>query len=128
MSQTVDFLHKCGVFYLATEDNGKPQVRPINSVLAFDGKVYFETSSNKKMYHQMQKNNHVAISGMAEGKWIRISGKTVFDHNEKVIDTMFETIPSLKDVYTREEFEVYYLENMKSVVYSFTESEIELVD
>lgn len=128
MSQTVDFLHKCGVFYLATEDNGKPQVRPINSVLAFEGKVYFETSSNKNIYHQMQKNPHVAISGMADGKWIRLSGKAVFDHNEKVIDTMFETFPSLKDVYTREEFEVYYLDNMKARVDSFTASPVDLID
>lgn len=128
MSQTVEFLHKCGVFYLATEDNGKPQVRPINTILEFEGKVYFETSSNKKMYHQMQKNPQVAISGMADGKWIRVSGKAIFDHNEKVIDTMFEAIPSLKDVYTREEFEVYYLENMQSRVESFTEAPVELAD
>lgn len=74
MSQTIDFLKKAKVFYHASVDGTEARVRPINSVIAYQGKVYFETSSQKEMYRQMLENPSVAISGMAEGKWIRITG------------------------------------------------------
>lgn len=128
MSQTVDFLHKAQVFYLATVDRNQAQVRPINSAITYRGKVYFETSTKKNMYRQMLENPNVAISGMANGEWIRISGKAVMDESDEAKQEMFSQLPALKEVYSFEELAPYYLENMKSVIYSFTNSPLELQD
>ncbi|MDD3363341.1 MAG: pyridoxamine 5'-phosphate oxidase family protein [Hespellia sp.] len=72
MSKTVDFLHDSKVFYLASVDNEKARVRPINSVIEYDGKIYFEISNKKEMYQQMLKNLNIAISGMADGLELQV--------------------------------------------------------
>lgn len=128
MSKTIDFLRKAGTFYHASVDGTEARVRPINSVISYNGKVYFETSNKKDMYRQMLRNPSVAISGMADGKWIRITGKAVMDESDAAKTAMFDTLPALKNVYSYEEMAPYYLTDMKSVVYSFTEAPVELED
>ena len=93
MSKTIDFLHKAGTFYHASVDG-----RPINSVISYKGKIYFETSNRKEMYRQMLQNPSVAISGMADGKWIRITGKAVMDESDEAKQAMFDTLPALRCV------------------------------
>ncbi|MDO4649404.1 MAG: pyridoxamine 5'-phosphate oxidase family protein [Eubacteriales bacterium] len=128
MSKIVEFLHECKVFYLATVDEDQAQVRPINSVMEYHGKIYFETSNKKKMYQQMLKRPKVAISGMAESEWIRITGKVVVDDREELKDAMFEAMPALKNVYTREELIVYYLEDMDAKLCGFGTQPVSLED
>ena len=128
MSKTIEFLHKAGTFYHASVDGTEARVRPINSVISYNGKVYFETSNKKDMYRQMLRNPSVAISGMADGKWIRITGKAVMDESDEAKTAMFETLPALKEVYSYEEMAPYYLTDMKSVVYSFSDVPVELED
>ena len=124
MSKTVDFLHEAKIFYLATVDGNQAQIRPINSVIAFQGKIYFETSSRKAMYRQMLKNPNVAVCGMAGAKWIRITGKAVMDER----DEAKQMIPTLKNVYSYEELVPYYLINMQSVIHVSGGDSIELQD
>ncbi len=128
MSKIVDFLHATKVFYLATVDGEQAQVRPINSVIKHEGQIYFETSNKKAMFRQMLANPNVAISGMAGSEWIRITGKVIMDSREEMKDAMFAAIPSLKTVYTRDELEVFYLEDIKAFVHSFTAVPVELKD
>lgn len=128
MSKTVDFLHEAKVFYLATVDGEEARVRPINSVIDHNGKIYFETSNKKQMYQQMLKNPNVAVTGMADGKWIRITGKAVMDETDEMKQVMFDALPDLKSVYTVEELVTYYLEDMKSTIYSFDADPIELTE
>lgn len=128
MSKTIDFLHKAGIFYHASVDGTEARVRPINSVISYNGKVYFETSNQKAMYRQMLQNPSVAISGMADGKWIRITGRAVMDESDEAKQAMFDTLPDLKGVYSYEEMAPYYLTDMKSVVYSFDEAPVTLED
>lgn len=97
-------------------------------MISYKGKIYFETSNRKEMYRQMLQNPSVAISGMADGKWIRITGKAVMDESDEAKQAMFDTLPALRDVYSYEEMAPYYLTDMKAVVYSFTEEPVVLED
>lgn len=128
MSQTIDFLHKAKVFYHASVEGTEARVRPINSVIEYTGKLYFETSNKKDMYRQMLANPSVAISGIADGKWIRITGKAVMDESDDAKKAMFDTLPALKNVYTYEEIVPYYLADIQSTVFSFDKPPIELKD
>lgn len=128
MSKTVDFLHEAKVFYHATVDGTHAQVRPINSVMVHDGRIYFETSSNKAMYRQMLENPNIAICGMADSKWIRITGKVVMDESDEAKQAIFTAIPALKEVYSYEELVPYYITDMKSVVYAFGAEPVVLDD
>lgn len=128
MSKTVDFLHKAKVFYHSTVDGTEARVRPINSAIEYNGEIYFETSNNKEMYRQMLENPSFAVSGMTDGKWIRITGKAVMDETDDAKQAMFAALPALKEVYSYEELAPYYITDMKSVVYSFDKEPIELED
>ena len=48
MKEAYNFLRKCGTFYLATEENGQPRVRPFGAISDFEGKLYIETNNQKK--------------------------------------------------------------------------------
>ena len=126
MSKVVDFLNSSKVFYLATVDGGEARVRPINSVIEYNDRIYFETSNQKDMYKQMLKNPSIAVSGMAGSEWIRVTGKAVMDKNYESKQAMFTAIPALKDVYSEEELKVYYIEDMKATVYSFNADPVQL--
>lgn len=39
MNQAIQFLKKCGTFYLATVENGRPRVRPFGAIIEYEGKV-----------------------------------------------------------------------------------------
>lgn len=128
MSKTVDFLNESKVFYHASVDGTQARVRPINSAIVYNNKVYFETSNKKEMYQQMLKNPSISISGMAGSKWIRITGNAVMDESEEAKSAFFTEIPALKSTYTREELVPYYITDMKSVVYGFETEPVELED
>ena len=123
MEETYEFLKKCGTFYLATEDGDKPRVRPFGVVNIFEGKLYIQTGKSKNVSKQMQINPNVEICGFTEGKWIRVEGKVVRDDRREAKASMLDANPILKNMYSADDdnTEVLYLENAKSIFYSFTE-------
>lgn len=126
MSKVVDFLNASKVFYLATVDGDEARVRPINSVIEYNGKIYFETSNQKNMFQQMVNNPSIAISGMVDSEWIRVTGKAVIGNHEEAKNAMLRAIPALKELYGEEALEVFYIEDMKATVYSFSGEPVEL--
>lgn len=55
MEELFEFLKKAGVWFLATEEQGQPHVRPIGTQLIYNGKLYFQTGLKKKMSQQLLK-------------------------------------------------------------------------
>ena len=75
MEKALAFLRECGVFYLATSDENQPHVRPFGAVCGHEGRLYFITNNQKKVFTQIRNNPRVEISGMAGQKWIRIEAE-----------------------------------------------------
>ena len=98
MKEAYDFLRNCGTFYLATEENGQPHVRPFGAISDFEGRLYIETNNQKKVYQQLLENGNVEICGMHEGKWIRIEGTVKEDLRREARVAMLEDNPSLKSL------------------------------
>ena len=123
MEEVVEFLKKCGTFYIATEDGNKPRVRPFGVVNIFEGKLYIQTGKSKKVSKQMQINSNVEICGFIDGKWIRLEGKVVRDDRREAKVSMLEANPILKNMYSADDdnTEVLYFENAKATFCSFTE-------
>lgn len=123
MEEVYDFLKKCGVFYLATEEGNKPRVRPFGAINIFEGKLYIQTGKVKNVSKQMQINPNVEISGFTDGKWIRIEGKVVRDDRGEAKVDMLDNNPELKGMYSADDdnTEVLYLENAKASICSFTD-------
>ena len=123
MEEVYEFLKKCGVFYIATEEDNKPRVRPFGVVNIFEGKLYIQTGKSKNVSKQMQINPNVEITSFIDGKWIRLEGKIVRDDRREAKVSMLEANPVLKKMYSADDdnTEVLYFENAKATFCSFTE-------
>ena len=123
MEEVYEFLKKCGTFYLATEDGEKPRVRPFGVVNIFEGKLYIQTGKCKSVSKQMQINPNVEISGMVDGRWIRLEGKVVRDDRREAKADMLDNNPILKRMYSADDdnTEVLYFEKAKATFCSFTD-------
>lgn len=123
MNEILDFITQAGTFYIATIDGDKPKVRPFGFVMEYEGKLYFCTNNQKDIYKQLQVNPYFEVSTTsANGQWIRLSGKAVFEANQAAKAKVFEVMPRLKDMYVSPDnpiFEVFYIAEGKATFYSF---------
>lgn len=124
MKKTCDFLKKCGVFYLATNEEDQPRVRPFGAVNIFNDRLYLITSNQKDVFKQLAANPKLEISGMAEGKWIRLAAEAVRDNNREARKAMLDDYPDLRAMYNEDDgiMEVLYLKNAKVSICSFTDA------
>lgn len=120
MSKLNDFLTEAGVFFLATADGSQPKLRPLGAHFEMDGKVLFGVGDFKDVYKQMAANPLVEISAAKpDGKWLRYTGKAVFDTDPKYAAAMLEALPQLKEIYnekTGHKLAMFHLEDATAVV------------
>ena len=120
MSKLNDFLTEAGVFFLATTDGSQPKLRPLGAHFEMDGKVLFGVGDFKDVYKQMVANPLVEISAAKpDGKWLRYTGKVVFDTDPKYAAAMLEALPQLKEVYNEKtgyKLAMFNLEEATAVV------------
>ena len=94
MEKVLQFLNDSKTFYLATaEENGQPHVRPFGAAAMIDGKICICANNQKAVYQQMKKNPKVEISGMAGGKWIRLSAEVCEDERRESKAAMLQAHP-----------------------------------
>ncbi len=123
MNKATEYLKSCGTFYLATDEDGQPHVRPFGAVCEFEGKLYIVTNNQKKVYRQMKKNGKVEICGMHKGTWIRVEGEVKEDtRREARVAMMDANTASLSSMYTVDDnlMTVFYFEHGTATIYSFT--------
>lgn len=122
MNEVAEYLKSCGTFYLATDEEGQPHIRPFGSACMFDGKLYFCTNNQKKVYFQLKKNAKVELCGMHKDTWIRVEGEVKEDLRREARVAMLEAYPSLEKMYSVDDnrMTVFCFEHGKAVIYSFT--------
>ena len=121
MNRISEFIDEAGIFYLATEDGKQPKVRPLGAHVEQDGKVYFTVGDFKEVYRQMKENPLVEIVAFtpADRKWLRYTGKAVFEENEAAREAVFEELPHLRKVYnenTGNRMMLFTLEDATAVI------------
>ena len=104
MSRIHEFLNEAGVFFLATEDGSQPKVRPLGAHVEVDGIEYFTVGDFKEVYRQMVENPQVEITAFTpkDMKWLRYTGKAVFEDNKAAEEKIFEALPHLRQAYSEE--------------------------
>ncbi len=126
MNEVLEFLKKCGVFYIATcDETGHPRVRPFGAVCSYQDKLYFVTNNQKAVYRQLLAEPRVEISGRFQGQWIRITGNAVPDASRQARVAMMDACgATLSSMYTVDDglMEVFYLENAAAIIYSFSDA------
>jgi len=123
MQEVYEFLKECGVYYLATVEDGQPRVRPFGTVDLFEGKLYIQTGKVKPVSRQLKENPKAEICGFKDGKWIRVSGKLIEDDRVEARKHMLDAYPSLRGMYDENDgnTQVLYFEDAVAVIASFTE-------
>jgi uncharacterized pyridoxamine 5'-phosphate oxidase family protein len=124
MKEVLDFLKSSGTFYLATAEGDQPRVRPFGAVCEFDGKLYIVTNNQKNVYKQLLKNSKIEISSTNGGKWLRLTAEAVQDTRREARVAMLEdNAASLSNMYNADDnlMVVFYLQNAKATINSFTE-------
>ena len=123
MKEVQEFLKKCGVYYLATIDNGSPRVRPFGTAEIFENHLYIQTGKSKDVFKQIEKNNQVELCAFKDGRWIRVSGKLIPDDRVEAKKDMLDKNPTLRGMYDENDDNtiVLYFESGHAVISSFTE-------
>lgn len=132
MDELLEFLKKNPVFFLATNDNGQPRVRPFGFHMIFDGKFYMVTANVKKVYNQIKNNLKLEFCAMApDTHYVRVTGEAVLDDdNTEAKKKVFEIMPDLLKLYGSAEnpaMSVFYLKNISATMASLTEPERKII-
>ena len=124
MQEVYGFLKAAGTYYLATDEDGQPRVRPFGTVNIFDGKLYIQTGKVKDVSRQMHANPRIEICAMHGGRWLRIEASAAVDDRREARVSMLEAYPSLQAMYSPDDgnTEVWYLRNATATFYSFTDA------
>jgi len=127
MSTAYDFLKANQVFHLATIDGSKARVRPFGFVMKRNNALYFCTNKTKDVYKQMVQCPDVEMSAMgAEGKWLRLCGKAVFDESREAKAQAFTESAMLLQIYPKgadeEIFVTFCLKDAEATLYAFTDA------
>ena len=123
MEEVLKFLQEAGVWYLATDEDGQPHVRPFGSQMIWNGKLYFQTGLKKDVAKQLLKNPKIEISAMnKKGEWIRLRAEAIHDPSIEAQKAMLDTMPELKKMYAAGDGNtaVFYLRNAAATICSFT--------
>lgn len=123
MNEVLEFLKKCGTYYLATVDGDQPRVRPFGTVNEFEGKLYIQTGKVKPVSKQLHANPKAEICAFdaSTGAWIRVSGKLIADDRREAKKAMLDAYPNLRGMYSEDDgnTEVLYFEDAEAVFSSF---------
>lgn len=122
MQEIYEFLKKASTYYLATNENGQPRVRPFGTVNIYNGKLYIQTGKSKAVSHQLHANPKLEICAMVGGEWLRLEASAVEDDDREARVSMLEAYPSLQSLYSPDDgnTEVWFLRNVTATIYSFT--------
>lgn len=125
MEEVLEFLKKAGTYYLATDDNGQPRVRPFGTINSFDCALYIQTGKVKPCSRQMHQNPRIEICAFKGGTWLRLEAKAVEDDRREARESMLDAYPNLKSMYSADDVntEVFRLTECKATFSSFTSPE-----
>ena len=102
MIDIVQFIKEAGMFFLATSENGQPKQRPFGGVTKLNGRIYFDTNTEKAVYKQMVANPQISICAFSKGCWLRIEGRAVPDHSRETLEAITNQNPMLKKLWEKE--------------------------
>lgn len=124
MTKVYEFLKKSKTYFLATMDGDQPRVRPFGTVNIFEGKLYIQTGKVKPVSKQMMKNPKIEICAMDGGEWIRIQATAVEDDRVEARQSMLDSYPDLKTMYSATDgnTQVFYLKDAVATIASFTKA------
>ena len=124
MQEVYEFLKKCGTYYLATEEDGQPRVRPFGTIDLFDGRLTIQTGKVKEVSRQMLRNPRVELCAFDGERWLRLAATAVEEPRLEAQKHMLDAYPSLQSMYQPGDgnTQIFALEGVTATFSSFTEA------
>ena len=124
MEEVLEFLKKCGTYYLATEEGGQPRVRPFGTIDLFDGRLTIQTGRKKDVSRQILANPRVELCAFDGERWLRLAATAVEDPRIEAQAHMLEAYPSLQAMYQPGDgnTQIFALTEVTATFSSFTEA------
>ena len=124
MEEVLEFLKKCGTYYLATEEGGQPRVRPFGTIDLFDGRLTIQTGRKKDVSRQILANPRVELCAFDGERWLRLAAAAVEDPRIEAQAHMLEAYPSLQAMYQPGDgnTQIFALTEVTATFSSFTEA------
>lgn len=125
MQTIINFLVKSQIQYLATIGlDGRPKVRPFQFMMEDGSKLYFCTSTEKKVHKEIKKQPFVELCALgANFSWMRLSGKVVFTQDLAIKEKVQKASDLVKSIYKTADnpvFEVFYLDEASATISDFS--------
>ena len=122
MQEVYEFLKKCGTYYLATEEDGQPRVRPFGTIDLFDGRLTIQTGKVKEVSRQMLRNPRVELCAFDGERWLRLAATAVEEPRLEAQKHMLDAYPSLQSMYQPGDgnTQIFALTNCTATFFSFT--------
>ena len=124
MEEVYRFLKACGTYYLATEEDGQPRVRPFGTIDLFDGRLTIQTGKVKEVSRQMLRNPRVELCAFDGERWLRLAATAVEEPRLEAQKHMLDAYPSLQSMYQPGDgnTQIFALEGVTATFSSFTEA------
>lgn len=99
------FIRKCGYFFLATSENGRPRLRPFGMIYEKEDVLFIATDTRKSVYYDLTENPRVEFASYhpATHKWIRIGAEAIVESSNQLREEMMDHFPNLRRSYQEEE-------------------------
>lgn len=124
MKEVLDFIKKCGTYYLATVEGDQPRVRPFGTIEIFENKLYLQMGKVKNVSKQLAANPKAEICCFdgASGTWLRLCGELVNDDRVEAKKHMLDCYPNLRGMYNENDdnTQVLFFKNATATFASFT--------
>lgn len=116
MKTIAQFLTESKVFYLATNNGERPDVRPMGIAIPFKGKLYFVLAKPMNLHSQLQKDNNVAISAYNGEKYLRLYGTANLDDSKETVEAFYAMNEEIKKIFPAEVIAPYFLSDVTASI------------
>lgn len=110
------FIQDSKVFYLATNGETGPDVRPMGIAIPYNEKLYFILAKPMNLHKQLQADSKVAISAWNGEKVLRLYGAAVLDDADETKDAFIGMNEQIAQMFPKEVIAPYYLTDAKAII------------
>lgn len=109
VNAVASFIQESQLFYLATNGENGPDVRPMGLAIPFNEKLYFVLATPMNLHKQLQGDGKVAISAWNGEKMLRLYATAVLDDSEETADAFIGMDERIASMFPKEVIAPYYL-------------------
>lgn len=115
------FIADSKLFYLATNGENGPDVRPMGIALPYKERLYFIAATPMNLHKQLQADGKISISAYNGDKWLRLYGTAVLDDSVETVDAFTAMDEKIAKTFPKEVMTPYYLKDVTASFCSFSE-------